>query len=256
MQRTSRKHGQLRCASVATGKSRYSALCLAALLCAGQTALGDDADRLDMWQEPSHQQVFADGPVRILDVRIAPGATSDYHRHRFATVYVVIEDALVANQFWGGEWGASGPRDMRRAGATVDNATYVANPTYHRVRNEDRKAFHLVAVINERDGEADTSATRDTDKPVDNDWFLERRVRVAANGESAAHRFSNDVVLVQPHAGRSHVVEKGVAHSYKRAPAAFSWHAAGSEFRIVNDGGNELELVLIEVRGVRGGTGF
>ena len=196
-----------------------------------------------MWEEPSHQQVFAEGPVRILDVRIAPGLTSDYHKHRFATAYVVIQDALVANQFWDDEWGASGP------GVTVDNSGYVAKPYYHRVRNEDRRTFHVLAVINESDG-TDAAATSDTsgDAPIDNRWFREHRLRVPGGQASAVQRFGNDVVLVQPTDGRSHVREGAVAHGYKGAPGAFSWHPAGTGFSVVNRGRDELEFVLIEIR--------
>lgn len=200
-----------------------------------------------MWEEPSHQLVFVDGPARVLDVRIVPGVTSDFHKHRFATVYVIIQDALVANQFWEDVWTASGPRDMRAPGATVDNANYVAKPYYHRVRNEDQHTFHVVAVINERPATA-SAVTAADDGTIDNGWFREHRVRVAPGGESEKQKFSNDVVMVQYAAGSSHVLENGVAHGYKGAPGAFSWHPSGTEFSIVNDGDADMEFVLIEVK--------
>ena len=207
----------------------------------------DEAARFEMWEEPSHQLVFVEGPARVLDVRIAPGLTSDFHKHRFATVYVVIQDALVANQFWEDEWSASGPRDYRDTGVTVDNANYVAKPYYHRVRNEDEHTFHVVAVINEREA-AGSVTTATAEGAIDNSWFREHRAHVAANGMSETVKFSNDVIVVQPAAGSSYILEGGVAHGFKGAPAAFSWHPAGSEFRIANRSENEMEFVLIEVK--------
>jgi len=203
-----------------------------------------------MWEEPSHQLVFVDGPVRVLDVRIAPGATSEFHKHRFATTYVIIQDALVANQFWDAAWGASGPREYRRAGITVDNANYVARPSYHRVRNEDQRAFHVLAVINERPAGGVPAATdrAGKDAAIDNRWFREHRVQVSRDSSSNTQKFANDVVLVQPAAGLSHIVENDVAHSFKGAPAAFSWHPAGSEFQIANPGAEDAEFILIEVK--------
>ena len=70
---------------------------LAASLSSASMACADEAARFEMWEEPSHQLVFVEGPARILDVRIVPGVTSEFHKHRFATTYVVIQDALVAN---------------------------------------------------------------------------------------------------------------------------------------------------------------
>jgi hypothetical protein len=225
-------------------------------------ACADEAARFEMWEEPSHQLVFVDGPARVLDVRIVPGVTSEFHKHRFAivpgvtsefhkhrfaTTYVVIQDALVANQFWEDEWSASGPRDYREPGATVDNSDYVDKPYYHRVRNEDERTFHVVAVINERSATELPAATND-DGAIDNAWFTEHRIRVARGANSDTLKFGNDVALIQPDAGSSHIIENNVAHSFKGSPAAFSWHQAGSEFKIANRGEEDLEFILIEVK--------
>jgi transposase-like protein len=206
--------------------------------------------RLEMWEEPSHQLVFVDGPVRVLDVRIAPGATSEYHKHRFATAYVIIQDALVANQYWDDQWSASGPRELREAGVLVDHANYVDKPYYHRVRNDDQKTFHVVAVINER-SLADESGTADRSEAnaiIDNAWFREHRIKVAPGANSEKLTFENDSVLVQFDEGPSHIVEHGVTHSFKTAPATFSWHPKGTEFRIGNSSQQTLELVVIELK--------
>ncbi len=213
-------------------------------------ARAEEAARLEMWEEPSHQLVFVDGPARVLDVRIVPGVTSEFHQHRFATTYVIIQDALVAQQHWDDEWSASGPREYRDPGATMDRSDYVENPSYHRVRNEDQRAFHVVAVINERsvDQAAAASNRVANGKAIDNGWFREYRVELVPGSNSDALKFANDIVLVQPIAGSSHVIENGNAHSFKGSPAAFSWHPAGSEFRIANRSENNMEFVLIEVK--------
>jgi hypothetical protein len=223
---------------------------LAAFLSSALIAGAAEDERLEMWEEPSHQLVFVNGPARVLDVRIVPGVTSDYHKHRFATLYIIIQDAMVANQNWENEWSAARPRDYRKPGETVDQSGYVANPSYHRVRIDDRRAFHVVAVINERsmEDETDTSEKIGSNAPIDNGWFREHRVELASGEDGDTLKFANDVVLIQPVAGSTHVIENGIAHSFKGAPGAFSWHPAGSEFRIANRSGQRLELVLIEVK--------
>ena len=156
----------------------------------------------------------------------------------------------MANQFWEDEWSASGPREYRKPGATVDNAGYVAKPYYHRVRNEDQRAFHVVAVINERALKKTNTApgTAGDGRTIDNAWFREHRLQVAPGSNSNTLTFDNDVVLVQPVAGSSHILENDIAHNFKGAPAAFSWHRAGSEFRIANRSDSNLEFVLLEVK--------
>jgi hypothetical protein len=83
---------------------------------------------------------------------------------------------------------------------------------------------------------------------IDNAWFREHRVQVGRGSSSDTLTFANDVALFQPGTGSSHVLENGIAHSFKAAPAAFSWHRAGSEFQIANSGEDDLEFVLIEVK--------
>ena len=50
---------------------------------------------LEMWEEPSHQLVFNRDGTRVLDIRIVPGVLSEFHSHRYATAYVVVQDAKV-----------------------------------------------------------------------------------------------------------------------------------------------------------------
>jgi hypothetical protein len=135
-------------------------------------------------------------------------------------------------------------------GVTVDHANYVDKPNYHRVRNDDQKTFHVVAVINERSlaGESGTVDSSQANAIIDNAWFREHRFKIAPAANSEKLTFENDSVLVQFDEGPSHIVENGVMHSFKTAPAAFSWHPKGTEFRIGNSSQQTLELVLIEVK--------
>ncbi len=214
----------------------------------GSIVFAEEDGRYEMWEEPSHQLVYVEGPARVLDVRIVPGVTSEYHKHRYATLYVIIQDALVGNQNWGKEWLASGPRDYRVPGATMDMAAYVDNPSYHRVRNEDGHTFHVVAVLNERPATDLASPGNGDGELTDNRWFREHRVRVAANNNSRVLNYAHDAVVVQFAAGSSHIVENGITHGFKGAPGAFSWHPAGSEFHIANRGDTETEFVVVEVK--------
>ncbi len=49
-------------------------------------------------------------------------------------------------------------------------------------------------------------------------------------------------------AGSCHIIENGIAHGFKGAPGAYSWHPAGTGFRIANGSETEMEFVLIGVK--------
>ena len=218
------------------------------LLLAGP-ANSDVIGKREMWQEPSHQLVFERGNMRILDVRIVPGVTSEYHSHHFATVYFVVRDALLQNQDYGDDWGAQAERQLRPPGSLMDRADYVDTNTYHRVKNYDAHAFHLLSVVNSATPElAGPDETAGDSDFLNNPWFTEHRISLAPGATSQMLSFGNDVVLTQSRDGLAHVIEEGVVHSPRSMPGAWSIHDAGSQFQIVNSSTEAQEFTLIEVR--------
>ena len=207
-----------------------------------------DESWLEMWEEPSHQLVFEKGNTRILDIRIVPGVTSQYHLHRFATIYIVIQDALLQGQEYGEEMSTRVARPYRSPGALMDRADYVTKNSYHRVLNNDDKTFHLVSIVNSAmpAGEVEAGSSANY---LNNKWFAELRINLAAGATSDELVFTNDAALVQARKGLAHVLENGVSHSFRSEPGAWSLHAAHSSFQVVNDSDEAQEFILIEVKG-------
>jgi len=221
------------------------------LICVFVSAHAADEPQREMWEEPSHQLVFEQGDIRILDIRIVPGVTSEFHSHHFATVYVRVQDALMQNQDFDEEWGARPDRPYGAAGSLMNAAGYVERNTYHRVRNTDDRTFHLLSIVNGANPIVDieSMAAGEGGDLLNNAWFAEHRIELGPGESSEMLAFENDVVLVQAEgAGRTYIVEDGVAHSAKSAAGAWSWHAAGSRFQIVNGGDQGRDLLLVEVR--------
>lgn len=225
---------------------KWSLIFIAGLLLVAQWVAADET-RLEMWEEPSHQLVFEQGNTRILDIRIVPGVTSEYHVHRYATVYFVVQDAQLQGQEYGDEMSARTDRPYRSPGSLMDRADYVAKNTYHRVMNNDDVTFHLVSIVNSATP-TDEGASGGTSDFLNNKWFTEHRISLGPGASSQNLQFDSDTVLIQAHKGLAHVVENGVTHSVRSMPGAWSLHASGSRFQIVNDSNNAQEFVLIEVR--------
>ena len=223
---------------------------LTGLLLAAQSWSADEPLR-EMWQEPSHHLVFERGDIRIIDIRIVPGVTAEFHSHHFATVYVRIQDALMLNQDFGQAWGDRVERPYGAAGTLMNRADYVDQNTYHRVRNVDDRTFHLLSIVNSANPGVDSENIPGAEREdlLNNAWFAEHRVSLAPGETSAVLSFENDSVLVQFDSdGATYVLEQGVAHSPKNAAGAWSWLGAGSRFQIANGSDQRRELLLVEVR--------
>jgi hypothetical protein len=133
----------------------------------------------------------------------------------------------------------------------MNAARYVERNTYHRVRNVDDRTFHLLSIVNAADSVVNIEPVPagEGGNLLNNAWFAEHRVNLDAGQTSGSLSFDNDVVLVQfSDDGESYVVEDGVTHSAKSAVGAWSWHAAGSTFQIINGSDDPLEMLVVEVK--------
>ncbi len=92
--------------------------------------------------EPLHRWLLENQYVRVLDVRIPPGATTKLHRHALDAVAVRLGPASVASQDDGAPWSA--PVTIARGETAFDG--YARAPRVHRVRNVGPGEFHTVLV--------------------------------------------------------------------------------------------------------------
>lgn len=96
----------------------------------------------DYLNERYHHWWFENQYVRVYDVRIPPGATTDFHLHALDSVFVLVSGGRTAAQAQGKEWGAP---EEEPAG-TVEFSPDAKAPRTHRVRNLGTAEFHVVVV--------------------------------------------------------------------------------------------------------------
>lgn len=96
----------------------------------------------DYLKEPYHHWLFESQYVRVYDVRIPPGVTTDFHLHALDSVFVIVSGGRSAAQAQGKDWG---PPEEARAGSVEFSADAKA-PRTHRVRNLGQAEFHVVVV--------------------------------------------------------------------------------------------------------------
>ncbi len=92
--------------------------------------------------ERFHHWQFENQYVRVYDVRIPPGETTEFHTHAFDSVFVTVSGGLVASQLRGQDWT---PAEKVTAGG-VEFSADAGKPRIHRVRNEGTAEFHVIVV--------------------------------------------------------------------------------------------------------------
>ena len=89
-----------------------------------------------------HRWLFENQYVRVYEVRIPPGESTEFHRHAFDSVGVSISGGLTAAQPQGQPWGKA---EQDKPGSVYFDA-FSKKPITHRVRNDGKSEFHLVLV--------------------------------------------------------------------------------------------------------------
>lgn len=92
--------------------------------------------------ERFHRWLFENQYVRVYDVRIPPGETTDYHLHALDTVIVRVSPGETREQKKGGSWGPAEKSEPGRVDFSADSRS----PRTHRVRNEGSTQFHVILV--------------------------------------------------------------------------------------------------------------
>ena len=96
----------------------------------------------DYLADSRHRWAFENQYVRVYDVRIPPGETSDFHRHAHDAVAVFVSGGLVATQREGEPWGEA----QQVAPRTLAFSADASAPVTHRVRNDGPAEYHVILV--------------------------------------------------------------------------------------------------------------
>ena len=91
--------------------------------------------------EPRHKNVFENKYLRLLDVHIVPGDTSQFHIHSTPSFFLRYTNSNVWTQTKGQDWTQS----LRAPGAPSYDS-FMNDTLIHRVANSDTVAFHVTDI--------------------------------------------------------------------------------------------------------------
>lgn len=94
-------------------------------------------------QEPRHHKVLDNGHVRLLDVRIPPGDTTQFHIHATPSIFVVLTNARTGSQVVSEEDHSASP--IKHYGNIWFEGFY-QKPRIHRVFNIDEHLFNVMDI--------------------------------------------------------------------------------------------------------------
>jgi len=93
-------------------------------------------------EEPRHHPVFQNNKIRILDVRMPPGDTSQYHTHHTASLFIFLSNTESGSQLQG----AAASVTKYTAGRILFENLAPPHTRIHRVWNIDKDTLHVMDV--------------------------------------------------------------------------------------------------------------
>ena len=204
-------------------------------------------------QEPRHRLVHEGPGLRVLDVEIAPGDTTLFHRHDAPIAYVYISPAPTKAQVLGQDWGSTSPNTDPAPviGSVLFNETYAAAPVEHRVTNPGEVPFRLIAVLNRGPGQANGSEELVVGMdPIEASgrWFRSTHHTLSGQATWVWEGTSRPVVVVQVSSGAV-VFQPGTGPSSNlQSPGNFIILQPEDRAQFRNQGDEPVTLAIVEVR--------
>jgi hypothetical protein len=107
-------------------------------LCIGLLSCTITIAQVQVSEEPMHRNVFQNKYIRLLDVWLRPGDTTQYHVHSTPSLFVYLSNNTISTQIKGEEW----VNDQAITGKAWYRS-FSPDILVHRVSNLDTVPFHV-----------------------------------------------------------------------------------------------------------------
>jgi quercetin dioxygenase-like cupin family protein len=199
-------------------------------------------DWVPVHEEPRHRLVFENERARILDVNLAPGYVSLYHRHEIDMLYVTITGAKV--------WAQPLGDDRREADVETGDLRFSSDnhglPHIHRVGNTGSVPFHVIG-IGIKGGTSHESAplsgdTTRLETAIEKPHASVYRIRLQPGEKTGNHTHHLPFTAVYLTAGILSVNEEAPAPV---EAGGFRWQAEASHY-YENHGSHPVEIIEMQ----------
>lgn len=197
-------------------------------------------------EEPRHKPVFENSQVRILNVLLPPGDTTQYHIHHTPSVFILFTNTTTGSQLKGGA--PSSSRSV--AGTSIFENLSAPHIRVHRVWNMDTDTFHVmdIELLSVDSGFSQKPLTRQNMRlEIDTPWARVYRLTLKNSNSFMLSDDQRSLILIS--LDTSFVqTQRGTAGQMEMLkPGSFFAVEPRSDFVLKNDGDKSARFVVLEV---------
>ena len=193
-------------------------------------------------KEPMHKKVFENNYLRVLDVHIAPGDTTQFHKHETPSVFISLHPVKTGSQVIVEE-GAATILSLDRK---ITFEGFYKSPRIHRVWNADTSVFHVMDI------EVLTKGDKDIGTPIAGEAFKQlfdaaqvRTYRVTLKSNQDIEIKTSAAVLVVGLVDASNVMVNKKSFAKQ---GDFLFIPPSEKIKLINKSPQEYSFALLELK--------
>jgi hypothetical protein len=197
-------------------------------------------------EEPRHHLIFQNKAIRILNVLLPPGDTSQYHIHTTPSLFLRLSSTTTGSQLQGGK--ASAGKSI--AGTILFENLAAPNIRTHRVWNADKDTFHVMDVeLLLKDPVFDKMPLTipNLELEIDTNWVRAYRLTMLRGADFMIKNKKQFLILVSLNTATMQTTKNGKTRSQMLRPGSFFVISRRQSFSIKNTSDDSVPFVLIEL---------
>jgi len=197
-------------------------------------------------EEPRHVPVFKNKEIRILNVLVPPGDTSQYHLHNTPSFFVRLSNTITGSQVQG-EIAIAG---KSRAGEIRFENLAPPNSRVHRVWNAGKDTFHVMDVellMKQAVFDQKPLTLPNLKLEIDTNWIRAYRLSLEDGIDFKTKNKRQSLILISLNASKSLTTHNGKTELQTLKPGSFFVITRRKSFSIKNIGVKTVQFVLLEL---------
>ena len=197
-------------------------------------------------KEPRHHLLFQNKEIRILNVLIPPGDTSQYHTHTTPSLFIRLSNTITGSQLQGGT--ASAGKSI--AGTILFENLAPPNIRTHRVWNADKDTFHVIDVellMKHTVFDKKPLTIPNAELEIDTSWVRTYRLTMLKGTDFTTKNKKEILILVSLNASTIQATQNGKTRYQTLKPGSFFVIRKNESFSIKNTSDKNVQFALLEL---------
>jgi hypothetical protein len=198
-------------------------------------------------KEPRHHVVFENNKVRILNVLLPPGDTTQYHVHSTPSLFITLSRTTTSWQLMNKQPVSS----TSVAGYTWFENLNPPHVKIHRVFNVDTSVYHVmdVEILAKDSGFSSKPLAIDhAHLLIDTPWVRTWSVKLARDEKVTVKEQPSDFILVAINGATVALNENNTGTTSVLKPGQFYYIKANDSFAVTNRSDTNAEFALLQIR--------